>query len=103
MISLRYLSIHYSLLFAWAVTLATPQSPSAEIQDLICRAIPGLNEEQIQICKDVPRAIEILQNTQKMLASECAWQFRKELWNCSGLDMPLFSAPNIAGELCNVT
>lgn len=99
MISLRFLSIHYSLLFAWAVTVVTPQSPAVDIQELICRAIPGLNEDQIQLCKEVPRAIEILQNTHKMLASECAWQFRKELWNCSGLDRPLFSAPNLAGKV----
>ncbi len=98
--ALKYFLLHYSLLCAWAVQMGAPQSSASDIQDLICRGIPGLNEQQIQICKQVPRAINVLQETQRIFESECAWQFRKEQWNCTGVNMSVFSAPKFAGELC---
>lgn len=90
----KYLLLHYSLLCAWAVQMGTP----INIQEIICMGIPGLNQQQIQICTQVPRAINVLRDTQRKFESECAWQFRKEQWNCTGVNMSVFGAPDFAGE-----
>ena len=90
-----------SLLCAWTIQLARPQTPGSsliDIQDIICRSIPGLNEGQIDLCKEVPKAISILKKTQELFNEECTWQFRKELWNCSGVGMPIFSRLTLRGE-----
>jgi len=98
MLSLRYYLVYYSLLSAWTIQFAAPQL-SDDFQSLICRGIPNLSEEQIQMCIEVPQAISKLQTTEGIFRSECQWQFRRELWNCSGSGMPVFSEPKLAGKL----
>ncbi len=99
MMNFNYLFVHYSLLCAWAMQMVSPEACGVRcIQELICRGIPGLNERQIQICINVPQSINVLTDAQRIFESECVWQFRKEKWSCTGVNMSIFSAPTLSGK-----
>lgn len=74
---------------------------ASSIQCAVCRFIPGLTPSQVDMCCEFPRAILLLSGTQKVMRAECRWQFRKELWNCSELDMPLFKETVLPGNYNN--
>ncbi len=94
----NYLSVHYSLLCAWTMQMVSPQAGVDFIQRAICEGIPGLNERQIEICINVPQSTNVLKAAQRIFESECVWQFRKEKWSCTGVNMSVFSAPTLAGK-----
>ncbi len=95
----NYLFVHYSLLCAWAMQMVSPQASGVDfIQRAICNGIPGLNERQIEICINVPKSMNVLTDAQRIFESECVWQFRKEKWSCTGVNMSIFSAPTLSGK-----
>lgn len=73
-------------------------SSSNDLSCSICRFIPGLNSAQQDLCCDVPKAISLLDLTERSIQTECKWQLRKELWNCSNIGRPIFREPGLRGE-----
>lgn len=59
----------------------------------LCRAIPGLNEVQLDMCIDIPSSLPVLVNSQPIIEGECKWQFRKEQWDCAGVTTPILDEP----------
>ena len=76
-------------------TTEVPTTESVACQ--VCRVIPGLTPSQQEICCDNPTAIVLLDTTEHMMRTECRWQLRKELWNCSEIGMPIFRPPQMPG------
>lgn len=76
----------------------TAASTTLSLQCQVCRLIPGLTPSQQDVCCDIPKAISLLQMSEHSMQTECKWQLRKELWNCSEIGMPIFRAPNMPGE-----
>ena len=85
--------LHYSFLCGWTVQFVSPQFDPG----LICNYIPGLNEAQKNVCKEVPEAIVTLIKAEDVIKRECEWQFKSERWNCSGVNPPIFKDPALNG------
>ena len=90
-----FYSPSYSLLCLWAAQTVSPFAP-----DFICLYIPGLNARQVEVCRQVPAAMNILTAAEETFAVECEWQFRKERWNCTGISPPIYHDPDIPGTVC---
>ena len=88
-----------SLLCAWAVRQASPFASTSILQEILCRNTAGLNVAQQNICIEVPAAMPILTRAEGIVSGECAWQFRREQWNCTGAESPIFHRPPLQGEL----
>ena len=84
-----------SLLCTWIVRQA---SPIASLHEILCRNTPGLNQAQQNICIEVPASMPILRRAEKIVGAECAWQFRKNKWNCTGVESTIFGQPHLQGE-----
>ena len=50
--------------------------------DLLCAAVPGLKEKQLEICKKYPQYIPIVGMGVKLAVDGCQRQFKMERWNC---------------------
>ena len=82
-----------SLLSGWTVRLVSPQFDPR----LICDYIPGLNQAQRNVCKEVPEAMVTLTTAEDVFKGECEWQFKKDRWNCSDVEPPIFKDPELQG------
>lgn len=71
----------------WVLHVAQTFSP-----DLICLTIPGLNAVQRALCRQLPKAMNVLVNASLAYTDECNWQFRKDRWNCTVGGIPVFSS-----------
>jgi len=74
------------------------QQASPSLHAILCRNTPGLNQAQQNICIEVPTSMPILRRAEKIVGAECAWQFRKNKWNCTGVDSTIFRQPHLPGE-----
>lgn len=79
------------LLSGWTVRLVSPQFDPR----LICDYIPGLNQAQRNVCKEVPEAMVTLTTAEDVFKGECEWQFKKDRWNCSDVEPPIFKDPEL--------
>ena len=70
----------------WVFHAAQTFSP-----DLICLTIPSLNAQQKALCRQLPKAMNVLVNATLAYTNECNWQFRKDRWNCSAGGIPIFA------------
>lgn len=93
-----YLSFS-SLLCAWAAQQTSPFASIPNLHETLCRNTAGLNVKQQNICIEVPAAMSILIRAEGIVNAECAWQFRREQWNCTGAESPIFSRPPLQGKL----
>lgn len=96
----------YRLLLSWAMHLAYPVESSGSAPDcnnsihcIICRSIPSLNENQVEMCINVPQSLTVLTNAQPMISGECKWQFRREQWDCAGVTTPIIEEPDLKCKL----
>ena len=76
-----------SLMCIWVFHAAQTFSP-----DLICLTIPSLNAQQKALCRQLPKAMNVLVNATLAYTDECNWQFRKDRWNCSVGGIPIFAS-----------
>lgn len=51
----------------------------------VCRTIPGLTREQMELCFKNPDATKVALQGLSLAADECAFQMSKNRWNCSSL------------------
>lgn len=114
--SLPLSSPHTSSRAAWFVVLQiitaaelsgveTDAASTDSVSCFVCRIIPGLTPSQQNMCCDLPKAITILDKMEHTMRTECRWQLRKELWNCSEIGMPIFRAPTLQGQfrcICSI-
>ncbi|KAL5474922.1 hypothetical protein EMCRGX_G026952 [Ephydatia muelleri] len=79
--------LYVSLMCIWVFHAAQTFSP-----DLICLTIPSLNAQQKALCRQLPKAMNVLVNATLAYTDECNWQFRKDRWNCSVGGIPIFAS-----------
>lgn len=53
---------------------------------VICDNIPGLVNDQRQLCQRHPDLMQVIGNGAKEWITECQHQFRHHRWNCSTMD-----------------
>ncbi|KAK0051883.1 protein Wnt-16, partial [Biomphalaria pfeifferi] len=51
--------------------------------DDVCSEVPGLVDQQLQVCKDNPQSLPSISEGARRGILECQSQFRFERWNCS--------------------
>lgn len=63
-----------------------PQSPDLgdrAAAAVICKSIPGLVAQQVEVCQHFPDTITSVADGARRGIQECQYQFRHERWNCS--------------------
>merc|ERR1712227_60724 len=48
-----------------------------------CLALPGLTEQQANVCEKLPETVESVPFGTKQGLVECEYQFRNDRWNCT--------------------
>ncbi|XP_037948432.1 protein Wnt-2 [Teleopsis dalmanni] len=66
------------LLWIMELRLVSSFTPS-----ILCAHIPGLTQQQAQLCSESPDALIALGEGHHMGAEECQYQFRGHRWNCT--------------------
>ena len=63
--------------------LQSDQPAGGENLPEVCRALPGLSPQQVNLCSRLPETVESVPFGTARGLVECEYQFRNELWNCS--------------------
>ncbi|CAL1527163.1 unnamed protein product [Lymnaea stagnalis] len=58
-------------------------SLAGSIRDDTCSEVPGLVQQQLQVCKDNPQSLLCISEGARRGILECQSQFRFERWNCT--------------------
>lgn len=65
------------------------------IQTIICESIPDISVAAVDFCIANPQEFNVLFKAEELIQGECTWQFKKEKWNCTGIQPPIFNRPNM--------
>ncbi|XP_070558830.1 protein Wnt-16-like [Ptychodera flava] len=71
-----------SWLWLGVASVATISNPT-EPEDRVCNDVPGLVNEQKDVCKSKPQTISSVSEGARLGIKECQKQFERERWNCS--------------------
>ena len=59
------------------------EDPQVAAARAVCSSLPGLSEQQIEVCLQHPNAIRSVSDGARRGIQECQYQFRNERWNCT--------------------
>ena len=59
------------------------EDPQVAAARAVCSSLPGLAEQQIEVCLQHPNTIRSVSDGARRGIQECQYQFRNERWNCT--------------------
>ncbi|GFO01936.1 protein wnt [Plakobranchus ocellatus] len=65
---------------SWYLGIA---SLAGSVQDDTCNQVPGLVQQQLQVCRENPESLHCISEGARRGILECQSQFRFERWNCT--------------------